>query len=122
MPEQPVLPGIPGSDYINAHGEEHSRLAGMIIDDISAVRSLLVGLVVVVFLAMAIITTNTVLATRTANEIKKLSTSGAVQRLKEEKAVAFCVLETNVKYPPSPQNRLEEVAAFYNNCVDERSK
>lgn len=64
-----------GADYVNAHGEEHSRLAGLIINDIKGIRNLLLALVVVIFVSMAVITTNTVVAWRSQQHIKEFSQS-----------------------------------------------
>lgn len=64
-----------GADYINAHGEEHSRLAGLILDDIKGIRNLLLSLVVVIFVSMAVITTNTVINYRSQQSVKELSQS-----------------------------------------------
>lgn len=75
-PQDPLQPAHPfGADYINAHGEEHSRLAGLIIDDIKGIRNLLLALVIVIFVSMAVITTNTVVAFRSQQHVKELSQS-----------------------------------------------
>lgn len=72
---EPVAPGQPGTDYINAHGEEHSRLAGLIRNDITRVKHLLVWLVAIVFVSMAIITTNVVVTRNNQKNIRTLSAS-----------------------------------------------
>lgn len=81
----------PGSDYINAHGEEHSRLAGLILDAISHIKTLLIGLVFIVFVSMAIITTNTVLTHRTQQD-QKLLARGTTQFLTNYSNYMHCLV------------------------------
>lgn len=69
------LEPTPNSDYINVHGEEHLRLANIIINNIKGVRKLLFVLVFIIFVAMAVITTNTVVTHRAQREIRSLSES-----------------------------------------------
>lgn len=52
-------------DYIESHGAEHERLAGLIRSDIKQIKDLVMLLIVVVFICLTVITITSVLTART---------------------------------------------------------
>lgn len=60
-----VVSNLVNQDYIESHGAEHARLAGLIRSDIKQIKDLVMLLIIVVFVCLSIITITSVLTART---------------------------------------------------------
>lgn len=51
-------------DYIESHGAEHERLAGLIRSDIKNIKDLVMLLIIVVFICLMVITITSIMTAR----------------------------------------------------------